>query len=264
MRERMVFPLGRGVAGVVVALAIWFALSLGGLILGTADGTLPAMLYANGGMRGVTYLAEQSGAAAAVAALAQAVGVDQVYVALAALAAVMALTMVVVMALGQWMLTSTGAAILAIWRALNGHAPTRRADVRTVLGAGSLLVAWGGIFGVRFWPFTAWEIVLASGVMAGLWRLWRPAEHAHFGEESRAELNAAATAAKPFGFVCLFTFAGMTGWHAAIATLPPPLPTVLAIVAAGGLVWSALPVERHVRAAFAIAQRDRQARRLKM
>lgn len=244
--RRMVYPVGGGLLGLLVSFTCWYALSAVALLAGLADDHFMAMLQTTGATQSLLAFAQDTGMDHRLAALAAFTGVNPVLIAVAAVAAVFAVTMTM-MLFGQWMFASTGAAFAAVWRALNGHARSTRANTRAILGAGSLLAFLLGVFDVRIWPFLIWDGVLVLGIGAALWRFWRPARHEYFGDEARAELRRAAQAAGPLGMACLVVLGAMVGnAHAPVATMAAPWPMVLAIVAAGVLLGLALPVERHL------------------
>lgn len=258
--RRMMFPVGGGLLGLLVSFGCWYALSVAALLAGLADDHFVALLQTSEAVQSLIASAQAEGVDYHLAALATFISVNPVLIVVAAIAAVFAVTMTAMMLWGQWMFASTGGAFAAVWRALNGHAQSTRTDIRAVLGAGSLLAFLLGVFGVKIWPFLIWDGVLVLGIGAALWCLWRPAQREYFGDEARAELRRAAEAAGPLGMACLVVLGAMAGnSRTAVATMAAPWPTVLAIAAAGVLLGLALPVERHLRNALAIAKHDRTA-----
>lgn len=217
-----------------------------------------AVLQSGEPMQSWTTLAQTSGIDHYFTALATATGVNAIFIVAAAVAAVFALMILAMMLFGQWMLASTASAFAAAWRAFNGDARSVRTDVRTILGAGSLLALWLAVFGIKVWPFVVWDGVLVIGIAAALWRLQRPARREVFGDEARAELREAATAAGRLSIACFVILGAMLG-NTPVAVMAAPWPAVLAITAAGVILGLSLPVERRLRNALTIAQRDRSA-----
>lgn len=265
-RKRMMFPVGGGLPGLFVAFGCWYAFALAAALMIATDQNLLMSFQSNVAIQKLLDPANLHGIKYQVTMLSSTLSVDPTYVVFAGVSAIFAGWCVVMTLFGQWMVMSSGSAFAAIWRAVNGHAPTARADVRTILGAGSLLALllalWLAVFGVETWALAAWNAVLISGTGAALWRLLRPAKYEYFSFEARAELHQATKAAGPLSLVCLVILSVLLGnGRAGIANLQAPWPTMLAIVAAGIALVCYLRVERHLLNAYAIAKREHEARK---
>jgi len=263
LQRTTLFPFSDGLLGILVSVAFWFALFLLTGFVGGAGAHLIAVAQTESVGQHLATLAQVTGIDRLLAMLVDATGLDVAQVGLILLAAILAIVVTAQMAFIGWLLITTDAVAKVIWRALNGHPPSGRADVKAALNAGALLTLWLVLFGMAAWIFTVWEALLACGIVAALWRLRYPAKREFFGSEACGELSAAWQAGKSLAVVLFLVIGIMLTGHAAILALPTQWTLTLIALSAALILWFVLLVEGRIRKAISIALHERVIYRIR-